>query len=523
MAVADIAGDGDCIAPAAVIRAVQYVRMSTDHQRYSTENQSVVIQQYADKHGMVILRTYEDSGKSGLNIEGREALQRLIHDAQQKLPGFEVILVYDVSRWGRFQDTDEAGYYEFLCKKSGVRVIYCAEQFASDGSMSSVIMRDIKRVMVGEYSRELSVKVFIGQCRLIEKGFRQGGMAGYGLRRVLIDEHGNRKSELRRGEQKSLQTDRVILVPGPVEERLVVNRIYRLFVEEGWPESQIAATLNRDGLTNNIGRPWTRGTVHQVLTNEKYIGNNVFNRTSFKLKVKYVRNAPDLWVRSDGAFEGIVDGQLFQRANAIIAQRFHQYTDQEMVDRLGRLFARTGVLSGLIIDEQEDMPSALAYRTRFGSLLRAYTLVGYQPARDYQFIAINRGLRQQLPVVISDVIAGLECAGADVHHDKASGLITINGEFCLSLVISRCRPTKAGTCRWHIRFDTGLLPDITVVIRMAADNHTVFDYYLFPHIDISLSPLRLAEENPLSLDAYRFDTLDALYRLAARTPLRSVA
>jgi hypothetical protein len=56
--------------------------------------------------------------------------------------------------------------------------------------------------------------VFAGQCRLIELGYRQGGPAGYGLRRKLIDQSGSPKADLDRGEHKSLQTDRVILVPG---------------------------------------------------------------------------------------------------------------------------------------------------------------------------------------------------------------------------------------------------------------------------------------------------------------------
>ena len=59
--------------------------------------------------------------------------------------------------------------------------------------------------------------------------------------------------------------------------------------------------------TTDLGRPWTRGTVHQVLTNEKYVGNNVWNRISFKLKKKRVRNTPEMWIRADGAFEPIVD------------------------------------------------------------------------------------------------------------------------------------------------------------------------------------------------------------------------
>ena len=113
---------------------------------------------------------------------------------------YDVILVYDVSRWGRFQDADESAYYEYICKRAGIQVAYCAEQFENDGSPVSTIVKGVKRAMAGEYSRELSTKVFAGQCRLIELGYRQGGPAGYGLRRQLIDGAGARKGELARGE-----------------------------------------------------------------------------------------------------------------------------------------------------------------------------------------------------------------------------------------------------------------------------------------------------------------------------------
>src|SRR3546814_10842742 len=73
--------------------------------------------------------------------------------------------------------------------------------------------------MAGEYSRELSVKVFKGQCRLITLGYRQGGAAGFGLRRMLVDEQGQQKGILERGEHKSIATDRIVLVRGPEDER----------------------------------------------------------------------------------------------------------------------------------------------------------------------------------------------------------------------------------------------------------------------------------------------------------------
>ena len=245
--------------------------MSTEHQQYSTENQAEAIRSYADRNGFSIVRTYSDAGKSGLRLEGRPGLKQLIEDVEYGEADFEVILVYDISRWGRFQDADESAYYEYICRKNGTAVHYCAEQFDNDGSPVSTIVKSVKRAMAGEYSRELSAKVFAGQCRLVELGFRQGGAAGYGLRRMRINQEGEPQGILNIGEHKSLQTDRVILVPGPGEEIETVRWMYDQFVEENRTETDIAKLLNQRGILTDFGQPWTRRTVHQVLTNEKYI------------------------------------------------------------------------------------------------------------------------------------------------------------------------------------------------------------------------------------------------------------
>lgn len=115
--------------------AAMYVRMSTDHQKYSTENQSRTIEDYAQKHGFMISQTYCDAGKSGLNLEGRDALKQMIDDVTSGQAHFESILVLDITRWGRFQDADESAYYEYICKKAGIRIHYVSEQFANDGSI----------------------------------------------------------------------------------------------------------------------------------------------------------------------------------------------------------------------------------------------------------------------------------------------------------------------------------------------------------------------------------------------------
>jgi predicted site-specific integrase-resolvase len=108
-------------------RAAEFVRMSTEHQQYSTENQADKIREYARQRGIQIVRTYADEGKSGLSIDGRQALQQLIRDVESGHADFEMILVYDVSRWGRFQDADESAYYEYICRRAGIQVTDCAE------------------------------------------------------------------------------------------------------------------------------------------------------------------------------------------------------------------------------------------------------------------------------------------------------------------------------------------------------------------------------------------------------------
>ncbi len=348
-------------------------------------------------------------------------------------------------------------------------------------------------------------------------------MAGYGLRRVLIDERGERKADLVHGQRKSLQTDRVILVPGPAEEIETVRRVYRLFVEDCLPEGTIAQMLNREGRVTDLGRPWTRGTVHEVLTNPKYVGDNVFNRVSFKLKQRRIVNPEQAWVRAAGVFAAVVDEALQRRALAIIAARSLRFSDEELLEQLSALLSEVGTLSSLVIDERDKMPSSSVYRKRFGSLLRAYQLVGYDPGRDYAYVEINRHLRRRHPEAVEEVVAGLRASGARVSRDQASGLLHVNGEFTVSVVIARCHHTEAGFPRWRIRLDAGLLPDITAAVRMDPDNQHPLDYYLLPSIDMSVPKLKLAQENGLSLDGYRFVTLDFLFALGGRASFAEAA
>ena len=176
--------------------------------------------------------------------------------------------------------------------------------------------------------------------------------------------------------------------------------------------------LNAQGIVTDFGRAWNRATVHQVLTNEKYIGNNVYHRTSFKLKMKHVNNPPDEWVRADGVFEGIVEPELFLKAREIILARSRKLTDEEMLEKLRGVLKQHGRISGILIDEAEGLPSSTAFSHRFGSLVSAYRLIGYDPGIDYSFIEENRRLRKRHPEIVASVIQKIKALGAHAVMER---------------------------------------------------------------------------------------------------------
>jgi DNA invertase Pin-like site-specific DNA recombinase len=145
---------------ASLIPVAEYLRMSSEHQQYSMENQEARLRDYAAKNRLNIIKRYMDPGKSGVVLKHRHGLIELLNDVVEGKGDYKAILVYDISRWGRFQDVDESAYYEFLCKKAGIKVHYCAEPFRNDGGMPDIVMKALKRIMAGEYSRELSERTF---------------------------------------------------------------------------------------------------------------------------------------------------------------------------------------------------------------------------------------------------------------------------------------------------------------------------------------------------------------------------
>ena len=229
-----------------------------------------------------------------------------------------------------------------------------------------------------------------------------------------------------------------------------------------------------------------------VLTNEKYIGNNVFNRRSFKLKKLHVDNQPEMWIRKEGAFEAIVPIEIFMTAQEIITTRSAKISDEELLEHLRRLYAEHGQISGVLIDQSDALPSANMYRSRFGSLRRAYALIGYQTNFDHKRAEMNARLRAMYPEIVQDTLAQIDAIGGAVTQAQDTGLLNINNELAVSLVLSRCQTSGDGKFRWRVRFDPERFnADLSLVVRLNHYNEAALDYYLLPWLDLPRNHLAI--------------------------------
>lgn len=491
------------------LKGALYIRMSTEQQVESPENQERQLRAYADKYGIDVIRIYADLGVSGLTAERRHFLA-LIDDVEQGRNDYNIVLYLDDSRWGRFVNSREAEFYRMRLEQKHVICQACDKPLTLTHNIADRIMTILKDENASDYCRQLSQKVLVGQCNLAAKGYRQGGAAGFGLRRILLDENGTPKQELVVGQRKSLQTERVILTPGSQLEQDKVRWIYDQFIN-GYREQEIANQLNREGWMNAFGRPWSRGTVLQVLTNEKYIGNNLFNRRSSRLKSKVKTNPQNEWIRKENAFIPIVNAERFYIVQGIIQERHQKISNDVLLQRLKELQFQSKKLSAMIIDETDGMPPSSLYRHRFGGLLRAYRLIGYVPERDYHYVEINRRLRAIHSDIMSETVSAIEnLCGRKIFVDQETNLLELNDYLFISIIISRCFITSSGTRRWKIRLDSGLNPDITVAVRMDHENKKVYDYYILPTIEFGHDNLKLQEKNLELLDSFRSDSLDYL-------------
>jgi DNA invertase Pin-like site-specific DNA recombinase len=484
--------------------------MSTDMQQYSITNQTRAITGYANSHGMAIVRTYRDDGRSGLTIEHRPGLISLIQDISQGPPGFTAVLVLDVSRWGRFQNSDEAAYYEFLCWKAGIRVCYVGELFENDGTPFAMVVKGIKRAMAAEYSRELSAKTSAGQRNLATLGYHQGALSGYGLRRMLVDASGKSKGLLAIGERKSFATDRVILVPGPIAEVRTVRWIFDQCIA-GVSCTDIARALNAKGTLNHLGHRWTYQTVRTVIESEKYVGTAVYGKDSKLLGGKQVANPESMWVRKRDAYRSIVTQDVFDAAQRSRKDQLARMPTNEMLRRARAICRRLGTISSTLIAREPGCPSVPAYTRRFGSLNELYKILGFEPRTHKHYGEVRAYVTDWQRTLTAFTADWLEESGS--HVERRARSLTIDHAWTVSFSVLNAHGVNTTYPAWF-RHREPEATDIVVFARAHYAEPYPRDYLVLPKILFPKWPHVFYNHNGPAIESCTYPSLAILGDLA---------
>ena len=379
-------------------KAVAYYRHSAeDKQENSVPIQREHAQKFAEKYNIEIIHEEADEGETGL-LADRRGFEQLLNQwvLNPDAPHFDYVLVYDVTRWGRFQQTDESGYYQFQCERVGKKVIYIKNGFPKEGEeFISSLQISIERYMAADYSRQLSDKVWHGSMRVSKEGFSAGGVACYGLARLLLDENKKPIRILNRGEHKMISNQRVIFTPLNDVTTQTVKDIFNMFVNDWYSLDNIVEVLNEKGILSANGHMWNNGKILRILRNEVYTGMIIYNKTSKKLRSKTVKNPRNEWATAVDVFEGLIDKDLYRRAQerlfwttpskwkkgVYMIEKTKKFVEQEIKD----LFIKQGINEDKAEFKIKNFP--LAYSVSFvdGDPLRKYTVfVIEEQARNYE-------------------------------------------------------------------------------------------------------------------------------------------
>jgi hypothetical protein len=311
-------------------------------------------------------------------------------------------------------------------------------------------------------------------------------------------------------------TDRVKLVPGTTDQIAVVQWIFDEYLRCK-SQSTVIEELNRRGVPTNRGKPWPRNSLGKILRNESYIGTSIYNRGTKKLGAKRTPNPKELWIRSEGAIQPIIERDVFLRVKKAMEERPVCISEKEMLIRLRKVLMKKGKLSKSIINASPGLPSASAYQLHFGTYRNLYRLIGYTGNQGYwdKLAAHKRWVALQLDNA-ARLREAFEKAGKHATLDLGTECLRIDNTVNICFRVARSDKHERRSLRWALRYRVGWPKGWVVVVRLGESNETILDYVLLSSAWISFSCRRTCwffENTCWGHMIERFDTFEELSRL----------
>lgn len=464
-----------------LVLAAQYVRMSTDRQDLSPEIQMEAIRAYAVRHGFAIQQTYLDAGISGRTLDGRTEMKRLLLDVTQSACQFSAVLVYDVSRWGRFQDPDASAYYEYHCRLHGVAVHYVQELFTGIDTPLASLFKGMKRAMAAEFSRELSVKTRAGLRTAVRAGYQMGSPPALGFRKVAVSKADKSERNLDFGERRIANLEHVRWAHAPKEELALVRRIFETYAYSSMSVGEVAKKFQNEGAVSRGGKPLTRTMLYTLLHSEALKGDYVWGRYD-QPKRKRRSKDDERMIRVPGFVEPIVSAELFDAVQSKLRNSHRHYTKDELTVMLRAALQMKPKLRAAELTDF-GCPAKKSFTWAFGSVRDAWAAAGAnypEPWTDWDHA--EQGALKASSCRLAGLIehfllqAGVQCVPCTGVHRRGSEL-RIDGDTVLRVQTSFRRP-RLGVMTWCVRKVYYSQFDLALVVRCERDG-SIVDSLLF--------------------------------------------
>lgn len=284
----------------------------------SIQNQKSMLLQYSLEHGWEVYNIYSDDDYTGSDRR-RPEFNRLLEDAKNRK--FDIVLCKTQSRFTRELELVEK-YIHGLFPIWGIRFISIVDN-ADTANKGNKKSRQINGLVNEWYLEDMSENIKSVLTDRRKNGHHIGAFALYGYKKdpdvkghLIIDE----------------------------EAAEVVREVFTLF-SQGYGKTAIARMLNDRGIPNpteykrlhglRYKQPKTKNStlwkyfaISDMLVNEIYIGNMVqgkYGSVSYKTKQNKPR-PKDEWYRVEGTHEPIIDRELWDRVQALVAQKAKPFT-----------------------------------------------------------------------------------------------------------------------------------------------------------------------------------------------------
>ena len=290
------------------IRVAAYCRVSTDRdaQESSYEIQKAHYQELIERTpGWFLAGIYADEGISGTSVKHREAFKKMMHDSEKGL--IDLIVTKSISRFAR--NTIDCLRYARMLKTIGVPVYFEKENINTMDSGGEFLLT-VMASLAQQESISLSQNVRLG----LQFRYQQGKVL-MGFSRFL----GFKKDE--RGEMKVVE-----------EEAVIVRKMYEMLIDRA-SYNDICEYLTGNNIAPPGGKKWYKGTIRRMLSNEKYAGDALLQKTCTtdvlnKVREKNIGIAPQYYIRDH--HEPIVSHEVWLKAQAEMSRRNKSFSPYKL-------------------------------------------------------------------------------------------------------------------------------------------------------------------------------------------------